>query len=98
MQRTHLPNGVVVWFEPGTADHLIVEYPDGERTPAGRADRRRLTRITKHLREVYESLLLHLSDERYNGAVPVDALLKLDEIVSSLGSYASQQPARRVGR
>jgi hypothetical protein len=96
MQCTRLPNGIAVWYDPHNAETLILEYSGGEQIPAGRREHRRLAQLTIQLREVYEKLLLRMSDEDFCEAVPVDAMLKLDEIVTSLGPYAVRRAVARA--
>lgn len=90
MLGTSLPNGVTVWCEPTDPDSLIIEYPDGERIQSGGSERRRLTRLTGQLREIYEDLLTRAASDNYSQP-PVKMLLKFDDVLMDLGAYGRRK-------
>ncbi len=91
MQGTNLPNGVTIWYEPTDPDHMVIEYPSGERLQPSRTERKRLTHITGELQEVYEDLLKRAGGDTYDSPTPVKLLLKLDDILMDLGAYGRRQ-------
>ena len=84
--RTDLTNGVTVWCDADPDGKIVLHFPDGRmmRTCAAQLDLSQAA--VKSLREAYEYLLGLAGGEMAGAAVPVDALLRMDDLLFALDS------------
>lgn len=84
--RTDLGNGVTVWCDADPDGKIVLHFPDGRMVRTCAAQLELMQAAVESLREAYEHLLGLAGGEMAETAVPVDTLLRMDDLLFALDS------------
>jgi hypothetical protein len=86
MNRVELSNGISVVYGSDCQDSVVLEYPDGSRVQTTWTQLSHIERLIESLRQAYEVLLKEADSD---SGIPVDALMRIDDLL-----YALRTPGR----